>query len=200
MRVAHEPASRRRTESEPVDKRIVVIGGGTVGILVANRLHRYCGGEFGIVVVDRTDRRDQELELLVALGLYGPQTMHAPEQSRLRSGIDFRHVEVASVDLGLAEVCLTDGTTIHYEMLVVAIGTAPFPRGLGGGARFIRVDPRTLRSAARPDVFAVGAAAGLRPSAGPRAHVEAETVANGIRRLLTGHAAHGAGKVAFPMR
>jgi hypothetical protein len=48
-----------------------------------------------------------------------------------------------------------------------------------------------------PDVFAVGAAAGLRPSAGPRAHVEAERVATGVRRLLTGHARPGAAKVAF---
>ncbi|KIF71520.1 hypothetical protein HY68_27865 [Streptomyces sp. AcH 505] len=167
-------------------QRIVIIGSGAAGILAANRLSALCyGGEFRIVVIDRIDPRDPELELLVALGLYGPHAMQPPEHLRLRQGIGFRHVEVASVDTDRAELCLTDGTTLGYDALVVATGLHPLPSGLADGHRFLSVDPQTFRSTTMREVFALGPVVGPAASARPRAFVQAETVARNIRRLLT---------------
>jgi NADPH-dependent 2,4-dienoyl-CoA reductase/sulfur reductase-like enzyme len=166
--------------------RTVVIGSGTAGLLAANRLRSLCqGAEFHIVVLDRIDPRDPELELLVALGLYGPHALQPPEHQRLRDGIGFRHVEVASVDTGRRELCLTDGTTLAYDALVIATGLHPLPPGLADGHRFLPVDPRTFQSTTTPEVFALGPAAGPASSADPRACVQAETLARSVRRLLT---------------
>jgi NADH dehydrogenase FAD-containing subunit len=167
-------------------QRIVVIGSGAAGILAANRLRSRCqGAEFHIVVLDRIDPRDPELELLVALGLYGPHVLQPPEYQRLRDGIDFRHVEVASVDTARRELGLTDGTALAYDALVIATGLHPLPPGLADGHRFLPVDPHTFRSTTMPEVFALGPAAGPASSANPRAYVQAETLARNIHRLLT---------------
>lgn len=179
-------------------QHVVVIGAGPAGTLAANRLRSHCpDAAFRIVVIDRIDPRDPELELLVALGLYGPQTLQPPEHQRLREGIDFRHVEVASADTSRSELCLTDGTTLAYDALVIATGHHSLPPGLADGHRFFPVDPHTFQSATTPEVFALGPAAGPASSTGPRAYAQAETLARTVHRFLTeGSASHGTASAA----
>lgn len=179
-------------------QHIVVIGAGSAGILAANRLRANCpGGAFHIAIIDRVDTRDPELELMVALGLYGPQTLQPPEHQRLRDGIDFRHVEVAWVDTDRTELCLTDGTDLAYDALVIATGLHPLPRGLANEHRFLPVDPHTFQSTTAPELFALGHAAGPASSANPNAYAQAETLARSVRRFLTENSAtRGAASVA----
>jgi NADH dehydrogenase FAD-containing subunit len=163
-----------------VDRRIVIIGGGTAGTLVANRLHHTTAGSgVRIVVVDRVDTRDPETELLVALGLYGGGALRPPDDLWLREGIEFRHVAVCAVDTDRAELCLADGTTLGYDVLVLATGRHPLPRGT---------------KEAGPDhgavVYAVGRAAEARLE-GAAAHVQAENVADAVRRRLDRQALGG---------
>lgn len=175
-------------------RHIVVLGGGTAGTLAANRLRRYCDSpDVSVLVVDRTGTRDPETELLAALGLYGPDTPRPPEHLHLRDGIGLRHTEVTTVDLDRAEVCLGDGTTVPYDILVIATG-APCASGyvsrspgLGDGSGLVPVDPRTRRSRAHPRVYALGAAAeGHRPT-GQVLHAQAEKLARGVRGHLAGN-------------
>lgn len=153
-----------------MDRRIVVVGGGRAGTLVANRLHEGAGSGVRIVVVDRVDNRDLETELLVALGLHGGGTPRPPDDLRLREGIEFRHVAVSSVDAGRAELCLADGTTLGYDALVLATGRHPLPRGLEGTGQ---------DRAAGVHVLAGTAGAGLD---GVAAHVRAAIVADAVHR------------------
>jgi NADH dehydrogenase FAD-containing subunit len=196
-----------------MDQRIVVLGGGNRGTLAANRLRSRCDDASGIriVVIDKDDPRDHEIELLTALGLYGPHALHAPEYLQLRAGVGFRHVEAATVDADRAEVCLMDGTTLPYDALVVATGTEPLPGGPGGGERggapcvrrspglgdergFVPVDPRTLQCPARPGVFAIGGATGTPVSPpGQGALAQAEALAEQVRRYLAGESGRAAG-------
>jgi NADH dehydrogenase FAD-containing subunit len=170
-----------------MDARIVVLGSGSTGTLAANRLRRYCdGSDTRITVIDKRDTRDHETEHLMSCGLYGPHALRAPEHLHLRYGIEFRHVEAATVDLDRHEVCLTDGTTIDYDALVVATGHARLPgspgtpaiyggapcvirsSGLGDESGFIPVDPRTQQSLTHPGIFAVGDATEVPPPCGIR--------------------------------
>jgi pyridine nucleotide-disulfide oxidoreductase len=168
-----------------MDTHIVVLGSGNSGTLAANRLRELCDNGTRITVIDRRDTRDPETELLTALGLFGPHALNAPEHLRLRDGIEFRHVEAASVDVRRHEVCLTDGTTVAYDALVVATGSRRRPGRTGrdavlAGARCVArspglgdpngifgADPLTGRSRTLPDVYAIGGAAGSPDPFGP---------------------------------
>lgn len=106
-----------------MNEQIVVIGGGPAGTLVANRLRMALdAADHPIVVIDRVDPRDQELDLLVSLGVYGPGSLQPPESLRLRDGIRRRLANAATIDTDRREVCLTDGTTVPYGVLVLATG------------------------------------------------------------------------------
>jgi NADPH-dependent 2,4-dienoyl-CoA reductase/sulfur reductase-like enzyme len=184
--------------------RIVVLGGGSSGTLAANLLRRHLGGDsVGIVVIDRNDIRDPEIELLKAPGVYGPHALNATEHLRLRDGIEFRHVEVATVSVDRDEVCLMDGTTVGYDVLVIATGAVAPPEhgetatayggapyvlrseGLGDAHGFVPVDRGAPDSTVRPNVFALGAATG--PASGRAPSVaQAEALVNRVRWFLSG--------------
>ncbi|WP_225851206.1 FAD-dependent oxidoreductase [Streptomyces sp. HPF1205] len=176
-----------------MNRHIVVLGGGSAGTLAANRLHCYCSGPgVSVLVVDRADTRDPEAALLTSLGLYGPHTLRPPEHLHLRDGIGFRHTEVATVDTDRAEVCLGDGTTLPYDVLVVATG-APAPAGyvtrspgLGDEHGLVPVDPATRRCPAHARVYAIGAAADGQRVAGQVLHSQAERLARAVRGYLAG--------------
>lgn len=109
--------------------RIVILGGGTGGTLLANRLRRaYDRSEASITVVDRDDRHIyQPGQVPVALGLTRPDDIVRPRREQLRSGVDFLEREIDHVDLDASQVILGDGTVLAYDVLVVATGTAPAP-------------------------------------------------------------------------
>jgi sulfide:quinone oxidoreductase len=109
-----------------MSKRIVVIGGGTGGTLVANRLRRrYEPGEAEIVVVDRDDRHVYQPGLLfVPFGLEEPEHIVRSRRAQLRDGIEFRLGEVDRVEIDESTVHLADGSSLDYDVLIVASGAA----------------------------------------------------------------------------
>jgi sulfide:quinone oxidoreductase len=118
-------------------KRIVILGGGTGGTLLANRLRRRLGrDDADIHVVDRDDRHVYQPGLLfVPFGLADVDEITRSRRRQLRSGIDFHQTGVDHVDLERDEVWLRDGTSLRYDALVVATGARLQPdetEGLGG--------------------------------------------------------------------
>ena len=88
-----------------------------------------------------------------------------------------------------------DGREVPFDLAVVVplhggpayVGRSP---GLGDELGFVPVDPHTLQSKARPNVFVIGDAADMPPSkAGSVAHFEGEVLAGNVRRFLAGRAA-----------
>jgi sulfide:quinone oxidoreductase len=114
--------------------RIVILGGGTGGTLVANRLRRELDEhEATITVVDRDDRHVYQPGLLfVPFGLAHGEDITRPRQRQLREGIAFRETEVEHVDIESDEVHLADGTTLPYDVLVVASGVRLQPEETEG--------------------------------------------------------------------
>jgi sulfide:quinone oxidoreductase len=105
-------------------KRIVILGGGTGGTMVANRLRRrFDADEAEISVVDRDDRHVYQPGLLfVPFGLGEVDSIVRPRQRQLHRGITFLEHEVEAVATDRNEVLLADGTTLPYDVLVVATG------------------------------------------------------------------------------
>jgi sulfide:quinone oxidoreductase len=114
--------------------RIVVLGGGTAGTMVANRLRRRLGAERAdIHVVDRDDRHVYQPGLLfVPFGLADVDEIVRPRRRQLHRGIRFHEHTVADVSLDRDEVRLDDGTTLRYDALVVATGARLQPEETEG--------------------------------------------------------------------
>ena len=104
--------------------RIVILGGGTGGTIVANRLRRMLPiGDAEIVVVDADDDHVYQPGLLfVPFGLAEPQEIVRSRRRQLHGGIEFRLGEVERVDLAGQMVWLAGDAVLPYDVLVIASG------------------------------------------------------------------------------
>jgi sulfide:quinone oxidoreductase len=115
-------------------KRIVILGGGTGGTMMANRLRRvYTPEETEITVVDRDDTHVYQPGLLfVPFGLTDAEDIVRSRHRQLRDGIDFHRAEVDRVDLESDSVHLGNGATLPYDVLLVATGARLQPEETDG--------------------------------------------------------------------
>jgi sulfide:quinone oxidoreductase len=113
--------------------RLVILGGGTGGTLVANRLQRLYGDRASITVIDRDDVHVYQPGLLfVPFGLAEPSEIVRPRHRQFRDGVDFRLAEVQSVDIPENTVRLADGADVRYDVLVIATGASLQPQETEG--------------------------------------------------------------------
>jgi sulfide:quinone oxidoreductase len=113
--------------------RIVILGGGTAGTMIANRLLRELGDEARIVVIDRDNRHVYQPGLLfVPFGLADPDELVRPRGLQLHEGIEFILAEVDRVDAGAAKVYIASGKRIGYDVLVIATGATLLPEETDG--------------------------------------------------------------------
>jgi sulfide:quinone oxidoreductase len=117
-----------------VTKRVVILGGGTGGTLVANRLRKlYPETELSIEVVDQDDRHVYQPGLLfVPFGLTHTEDIVRSRQRQLHKGISFRNVAVDRVEKDDNEVHLADGMVLGYDVLVIATGAILVPEETEG--------------------------------------------------------------------
>ncbi|MGH3175105.1 MAG: NAD(P)/FAD-dependent oxidoreductase, partial [Streptosporangiaceae bacterium] len=110
-------------------KRIVILGGGTGGTLLANRLRRaYRPEAADIVVMDRDDAHVYQPGLLfVPFGLADVRRLTRPRGRQLRSGITYRQATIDHVDVENDRVYLGNGAALDYDVLVVATGAQLLP-------------------------------------------------------------------------
>ncbi len=115
-------------------KKIVILGGGTGGTLMANRLRKtYDEAELEIAVVDKDDRHVYQPGLLfVPFGLARIEDIVRPRHRQLHRGISFHETEIDNVALDDDRVHLADGTELPYDVLIVATGTRLAPEETEG--------------------------------------------------------------------
>jgi sulfide:quinone oxidoreductase len=115
-------------------KHAVILGGGTGGTLVANRLRkRFKEAELAITVVDQDDVHVYQPGLLfVPFGLSHLDDIVRPRQRQLRRGIEFVCAPVDRVEITEDVVYLADGRTLDYDVLVVASGAVLVPEETEG--------------------------------------------------------------------
>jgi sulfide:quinone oxidoreductase len=107
----------------------VVLGAGTAGTMVVNKLrHRLPGDDWQISVVDASDSHFyQPGYLFIPFGVYAPEQVVRPRPLTIVDGVFLVHGTVDRVDAERGEVHLRDGHMLPYDFLVIATGVEPRP-------------------------------------------------------------------------
>ena len=110
-------------------KRLVVLGGGTAGTILVNKLRRKLDpARWQITVVDRNDRHlYQPGFLFIPFGTYQPSEVVRSRRRFIPDGVEFVLGEINIVDADASEIYLADGRQLGYDYLVIATGTTPRP-------------------------------------------------------------------------
>jgi sulfide:quinone oxidoreductase len=145
----------------------------------------------------RERRMRDRVELTYVTPLDGAFTKPVAS-ARLGNLLDEKGVELVTefaageVDGATGRLASYDGREVPFDLLVTVPlhGGAPYVErssGLGDPVGFVRTDPHTLQSVARPNVFALGDATDLPISkAGSVTHFEGDVLTENVRRFLAG--------------
>ena len=118
--------------------RIVILGGGTAGTIMANRLrrlfdHEIAAGRATITVVDPNDQHVyQPGLLLLPFGTYQPDQLIRSRRRQLHPQVAVLEAAVDRVETAENRVYLDSGTTLDYDVLIVATGTRIVPEETEG--------------------------------------------------------------------
>lgn len=115
-------------------KRVVILGGGTGGALVANLLARKLySREAEIVVVNDTPwHRYQPGLLYVPFGDEDPTKLVRPVRGLLDKRVQLKVDRVSRLETEALQVVLRSGARLPYDFLVVATGSFLHPGGVPG--------------------------------------------------------------------
>jgi sulfide:quinone oxidoreductase len=113
--------------------KIVVLGGGVGGTLVANLLDKALGREARVTVVDPTGMHDyQPGYLYVALGEAKGHWLSREERTLLRRGVDLAIEEAIRIHPEAGTVQLARGGSLEWDYLVIATGARLVPDQIPG--------------------------------------------------------------------
>jgi len=133
-------------------KNLVILGAGTGGTTLANRMSNKLGAGWTITVVDPESQHLYQPGLLfIPFGARDEGAMLRDRKRTLNKGIKWVRAAVQTVEPGAQRVRLADGSSLAYDWLVIASGTRIRPdltEGLtGAGWRDTTHDFYTLEGA-----------------------------------------------------
>lgn len=110
-------------------RNLLILGGGTAGTMVANKLHkRLPRDEWTITVVDRNDDHHyQPGYLFLPFGGYSDEQIVRSRHHFIHDGVELVYGEIDKVEAEENVVHLDDGRDLPYDYLVIATGTTPRP-------------------------------------------------------------------------
>ncbi len=117
-------------------KRLLVLGAGTAGTMVANKLRPLLDEhEWKITLVDQNETHYYQPGLLfLPFGEYKREDLEKPKRRFIPAGVDLIMGEIDLVEPDKNQAKLVDGTELPYDCLIIATGTHPTPEetpGLG---------------------------------------------------------------------
>ncbi|MBN8611245.1 MAG: NAD(P)/FAD-dependent oxidoreductase [Deltaproteobacteria bacterium] len=114
-------------------KRVVILGGGTGGTMMANRLVRALSPDWKIIVVDRDDLHVYQPGLLfLPFGTYRREETLKPRRALLDPRVELRLAEIDRIAPDEKSVALVGGSKLAYDVLIVATGSRILPEQTPG--------------------------------------------------------------------
>lgn len=117
-----------------MSKRIVILGAGTAGTIMANLLSRHVSRkEFDITIIDaHKTHYYQPGFLFVPFGAYTEQDVKKPKTKFLPSQVNFIQEKVEQIDYEHNAVVLESQQRIDYYILIIATGAKISPSEISG--------------------------------------------------------------------
>lgn len=106
-------------------KKIVILGAGTGGTIMANKLRKVLErDEWSITLVDKDPNHYyQPGFLFIPFGIYNKHDVVKPKASFIPAGVKFVINEIDRVEPDKNTVYLTNGQILEYDFLIIATGT-----------------------------------------------------------------------------
>lgn len=110
-------------------KRLLVLGAGTAGTMVVNRLRRLLDhDEWKITIVDQHETHYyQPGFLFIPFGIYSKNDVIKPKRDFIPAGVEMLKGAIDVIDAEQNQVKFTDGRSLAYDFLVIATGAHTRP-------------------------------------------------------------------------
>ena len=110
-------------------KRILILGGGTAGTTMSNKLRKALpANQWNITVVDKYKTHYyQPGFLFIPFGTYTRKDVEKPKQKFFPKGVDVIYSDVEIIEGDKSKVILKDGRELFYDYLIIATGTQTRP-------------------------------------------------------------------------
>lgn len=117
-------------------KKLLVLGAGSAGTMIANRMNRMLNrNEWQITIIDPDPvHYYQPGFLFMPFGIYGKNDVHEPRKKYLPSGVTYLQEAVEIIEPEQNKVRLASGTNLTYDYLVIATGADIHPEETPGMA------------------------------------------------------------------
>ncbi len=115
-------------------KNLIILGGGTAGTMMANHLRKHLKkSEWKMTVIDRDDiHYYQPGFLFLCFGMNTEAEITRQRSALLPKGVNFIMGEIDHLVPASHEIFLKDGSTLGYDILIVATGTRIAPEETPG--------------------------------------------------------------------
>ena len=110
-------------------KHIVILGGGTGGTMMANRLSQRLPDGWSISVVDRDDTHVYQPGLIfIPFGMDGPEAQKRARSGLLPPEVDLLLAPIERVHPDEQVIAFRNGRRLHYDVLIIATGSEIRPQ------------------------------------------------------------------------
>ncbi|WP_298411498.1 FAD/NAD(P)-binding oxidoreductase [Hydrotalea sp.] len=115
-------------------KKIVILGAGTAGTMMANHLkHELKHDEWDITIIDESkEHHYQPGYLFLPFDIYSPEDIIKSITEFIPKGVHFMNKRIEKVEPTSNTIKLTDGDTITYDILIIATGAKIAPEETEG--------------------------------------------------------------------
>lgn len=115
-------------------KKILILGAGTAGTMMANHLqHELDKKLWEIEIIDeKVEHHYQPGYLFLPFDIYGPEDIIKTIEEFIPKGVSLRKGKIDKIDPMANQVKMVDGTSIAYDVLIIATGAKIAPEETEG--------------------------------------------------------------------
>ncbi|TAH08950.1 MAG: NAD(P)/FAD-dependent oxidoreductase [Sphingobacteriia bacterium] len=115
-------------------KKLVILGAGTAGTMMANHLHHELDKkEWEIQIIDeREEHHYQPGYLFLPFDIYTPSDIIKTVKEFIPKGVNLLTAKIEKIDAANNTVILKDGNSILYDVLIIATGAKIAPEEIPG--------------------------------------------------------------------